>query len=127
MTIAEVAKKFEMSADTLRYYERIGLIPPVRRNSGGIRDYSEQDTNWVNFIKCMRGAGLSIESLAEYVALFAQGSSTTSARKDILIEQRTRLASRIEEMQKVLKHLDTKIDGYEDLLLKYEEKLKNKE
>lgn len=124
MTIAEVAKKFEISADTLRYYERIGLLPPVRRNSGGIRDYSEQDTNWVNFIKCMRGAGLSIESLAEYVALFAEGPSTVTARKEILIEQRNRLASRIEEMQKVLEHLDGKIDGYEDRLMKYEEKLK---
>lgn len=124
MTIAEVARKFEISADTLRYYERIGLIPPVRRNSGGIRDYSEQDTNWVNFIKCMRGAGLSIESLAEYVALFAQGPSTVKARKEILIEQRHRLSSRIEEMQKVMAHLDGKIDGYEERMLKYEEKLK---
>lgn len=55
MTIAEVSKKFDISADTLRYYERIGLLPPVRRTSGGIRDYTQEDCNWVEFIKCMRG------------------------------------------------------------------------
>ena len=76
MTITEVSKKYALSADTLRYYERIGLVPPVHRTSGGIRDYTDEDCNWVGFIKCMRGAGLPIEVLIDYVALFAQGDST---------------------------------------------------
>ena len=73
MTIAEVSRTYDLSADTLRYYERIGLIPPVHRSAGGIREYDEEDCRWIEFIKCMRGAGLPIESLVEYVALFQQG------------------------------------------------------
>ena len=63
MPITEVSTKYALSADTLRYYERIGLVPPVHRTSGGIRDYTDEDCNWVGFIKCMRGAGLPIEVL----------------------------------------------------------------
>lgn len=88
MTIAEVSKQYNISADTLRYYERIGLIPPVNRNKNGIRDYTDEDCKWVDFIKCMRSAGLPIEVLIEYVTLFRQGNSTIEARKEILIEQR---------------------------------------
>ena len=61
MTIAQVSQKYGISADTLRYYERIGLLPPVGRTKSGIRDYTEEDCNWVNFIKCMRSAGLPVE------------------------------------------------------------------
>ena len=80
MTIAEVSRTYDLSADTLRYYERIGLIPPVHRSAGGIREYDEEDCRWVEFIKCMRGAGLPIESLVEYVALFQQGEVTAAGR-----------------------------------------------
>ncbi len=54
MTISEVSKKYDITADTLRYYERIGLIPPVPRTKSGLRDYDESSCNWVNFIKCMK-------------------------------------------------------------------------
>lgn len=119
MRITEVSKKYELSADTLRYYERIGLIPPVNRNSSGIRDYTEEDCSWVYFIKCMRNVGLSIEVLAEYVTMFQQGNETIKARKKLLIEQRCLLDERIKEMQKVLERLDNKIDGYEERVVKY--------
>ena len=89
MTIAEVSKLVDLSNDTLRYYERIGLIPPVHRNKSGIRDYDEEDIRWVEFIKCMRSAGLPIEALIEYVSLFRQGDDTADARKALLIEQRS--------------------------------------
>ncbi len=112
MTIAETAKKYDISADTLRYYERIGLIPPVPRTKSGIRDYDETSCGWVEFIKCMRGAGLQIEALIEYVALFQQGEATVGARKAILIEQREQLAERITQMQQTLERLDTKIAHY---------------
>ena len=124
MTIAEVSKKFDISADTLRYYERIGLIPSVNRTTGGIRNYTQEDCNWVEFIKCMRGAGLSIEVLVDYVNMFKEGNSTIAARKELLVEQRRQLAEKISEMQAVLDRLDMKIEGYEDRLLKCEEKLK---
>ena len=66
MTIAEVSKKYELSADTLRYYERIGLVPPVPRNKSGIRDYDTESCQWVELMKCMRSAGVQIEALIEY-------------------------------------------------------------
>lgn len=124
MTIAEVSKKFNLSADTLRYYERIGLIPSVNRNASGIRNYTEEDCNWIQFIKCMRSAGLSIEVLVEYVSMFQQGTSTIKARKELLIEQRSQLAEKIKEMQQTLERLDKKIDGYEERVLVKEEQLK---
>lgn len=127
MTIAEVSQRYDITADTLRYYERIGLIPHVNRNSSGIRDFTEEDCNWVQFIKCMRSAGLSIEVLAEYVTMFLQGNSTIKARKELLIEQRRHLADRIEEMQETLKRLDRKIDGYEERVLVKEAELKRPE
>ena len=65
MKIAEVSEKYGLSVDTLRYYERVGLIPPVNRNEGGIRDYNELDLRRVDFIKCMRGAGLPVEVLID--------------------------------------------------------------
>lgn len=113
MTIAEVCKACDVSPDTLRYYERIGLIPPVARTAGGIRNYTETDVNWVGFAKCMRRAGLSIEALVEYVALFRRGDATLAARKGILVEQRDLLAARVAEQQAVLERLNAKIENYE--------------
>ena len=124
MTIAQVSQKYGVSADTLRYYERIGLLPPVGRTKSGIRDYTEEDCNWVNFINCMRSAGLPVETLIEYVGLCGQGDETIPARKELLMEQRRQLAARIGEMQAVLDRLDKKIEGYESHLLKAERSLK---
>ena len=106
MKIAEVSEKLGMSSDTLRYYERIGLIQTVNREKNGIRDYNEIDLRRVEFIKCMRSAGLPIETLIEYVGLVQQGDGTIEARKDILKEQRALLAARMKEMQKTLGLLD---------------------
>lgn len=113
MIIAEVSKKYELSADTLRYYERIGLIPAVNRNKSGNRDYTEEDCRWVEFIKCMRSAGLPIEVLIDYVTLFQQGDETIGARKEILTEQRKRLIEKMEDMKKTIERLDYKIERYE--------------
>lgn len=122
MTISEVSDKYSISAETLRYYERVGVIPPVNRNKNGIRDYTEVDCNWVQFIKCMRDAGLSIESLIEYTCLFQKGDLTLSSRKQILIERRDELVSRIEDMQTALNRLNKKIDWYDENMKNYEEK-----
>ncbi|WP_066875000.1 MerR family transcriptional regulator [Clostridium mediterraneense] len=118
MTITEVSKKYGLSADTLRYYERVGLIPKVNRNKSGIRDYTERDCGWVEFIKCMRSAGLPIEALIEYVTLYQQGDETIEARREILIEQRRQLMEKFNEMKSTLEHLDMKIEKYKELGLK---------
>lgn len=123
MNIAEVTRQLSMSADTLRYYERIGLIPPVKRSKNGIRNYDEHDLKWIEFISCMRSAGLPIEVLIEYVSLFQQGSETNDARKNILIEQRDILSKRLAELQKIVDRLDYKIDTYEKIFLAKEEEM----
>ena len=123
MKIAEVSELYGLSSDTLRYYERIGLIQPVNRNGGGIRDYNELDLRRVEFIKCMRGAGLPIETLIEYVRLVQQGDRTIEARKEILKEQRELLAARMKEMQRTLDILDHKIEVYEKAVLKKEQEM----
>jgi len=123
MKIAEVSEQYGISSDTLRYYERIRLIPPINRNENGIRDYNETDVKRVEFIKCMRSAGLPIETLIEYVGLVQQGDTTIEARKDILKEQRELLMVRMKEMQKTLDLLDYKIEVYEKAVLKREKEL----
>lgn len=123
MTITEVSKKYDISADTLRYYERIGLLPPVPRTKSGIRDYDEDSCRWIELMKCMRSAGVQIEALIEYVALFQQGDGTLEARKNLLIEQRKQLIERIRQMQQSLGRLNDKIEGYENGLIKAEKQL----
>lgn len=123
MTIKEVSERFNLSPDTLRYYERIGLIPPINRNKSGIRDYTEEDCGWIEFIKCMRNAGLPIEVLIEYVNLFQKGDETIEARKEILIEQRKQLEEKINEMKRTIERLDNKILRYKDKMLEKEKTL----
>ena len=123
MTIAEVSRKYDISPDTLRYYERIGLIPPVPRSKGDIRDYDQESCGWVELMKCMRRAGVQIEALIQYVALFRQGEDTADARKAILVEQREQLLERMADMQTTLDRLNEKIEHY-DLCLEAERKLR---
>jgi DNA-binding transcriptional MerR regulator len=127
MTITEVSQKYDMPHDTLRYYERIGLIPRVNRNKSRIRDYTEEDCKWVEFIKCMRGAGLPIEVLIEYVGLFQQGDETIEARKELFMEQRNQLMTRMEDMKKTLERLDYKIASYEQAVVEKEKALRRPE
>ena len=117
MTIAEVSRKFGLSPDTLRYYERIGLIPPVPRTKSGIRDYDAESCGWIELMKCMRSAGVQIGALIEYVALFRQGDATMEQRKEILLEQRDQLTARMAEMQQSLDRLNEKIRRYEQGLV----------
>ncbi len=117
MMIAEVSKRVELSQDTLRYYERIGLIPNVNRNKSGIRDYTDEDCKWIEFVKCMRNAGLQIEVLTKYLDLFQQGNSTHEERKALLVKQRNMLARKIEEMKETLERLNYKIENYDQRLM----------
>ena len=123
MKIQEVSERYGLSADTLRYYERIGLLPTVNRTESGIRDYNDLDVRRVDFIKCMRSAGLPLEVLIDYMSLVQQGDSTIETRKEILREQRALLATRIAEMQKTLDLLDHKIQVYENAILTKEKEI----
>ena len=117
MTIKEVSEKYDLSADTIRYYERIGLIPHVPRKENGIRDFDETACSWVEFSKCMRSAGVQVEALIEYVDLFFK-EGTEEARKDILVEQRARLQEQYEQLKATMERLDYKIAHYEELMVK---------
>ncbi len=123
MKIAEVSERYALSSDTLRYYERIGLLPTVNRTDSGIRDYNELDLQRVDFIKCMRSAGLPIEVLIDYMELIQQGDRTIQARKEILVEQRAQLTARLQEMQKTLDLLNHKIEIYERTILATEKEM----
>ena len=120
MRISEVSQQCDISADTLRYYERVGLLPPVNRSDSGIRDYSDLDVRRVEFIKCMRTAGLPVEVLIEYYRLVQQGDETMEDRKAILVEHRAEIKARMAELQKTLDLLDYKISFYENAVLKAE-------
>lgn len=113
MTIKEVSEKFGITQDTLRYYERAGMIPPVTRTAGGIRNYTETDLKWVELAKCMRSAGLSVEVLAEYVRLFRAGDATIPARLQLLIQQRNVLLTQRRQIDETLNRLNYKIARYE--------------
>ena len=123
MTIAEVSAKYGITADTLRYYERIGLLPPVPRSAGGIRNYGDKECEWVEFVKCMRDAGVAIEALTEYVRLVQQGGATARERLELLIKQRGIMRERAAEINECLKRLDDKINDYYSAILPSERKL----
>ena len=117
MNIKKVSEQTGVSADTIRYYERIGLLPRVRRNKSGIRDFSEQDIATLEFIRCFRRAGMSVESLIEYMNLVEQGEGTEEARMHLLQEQRDKLDARIEELLATRKRMDYKIKNYQSISL----------
>lgn len=113
MTISEVCEKYELTPDTLRYYERVGVIPSVNRTSGGIRDYTAEDIRWVASAVFMRKAGVPVEKLIEYVKLFQEGNETFEARRNLLIEVKKNLQEKIDEYQATMNRLDYKISRYD--------------
>lgn len=113
MTVKEVSEKFNITQDTLRYYERIGMIPPVTRTSGGARNYQKEDLDWVELAICMRSAGLPVEVMIEYVRLSQEGDSTIPARLQLLQEQRETLLEQRKQMDATLDRLNYKIARYE--------------
>lgn len=115
MTISEVSKKYDLIQYTLRYYEKIGLLSNVPRNQSGIRNYDDKSCRQIEFIKCMRSAGMQIEALVKYMVLFKEGKKTVSARKELLVEQRKILVSKQEEIVKTIERLDYKIGLYSEI------------
>ena len=113
MTIKEVSEKYNISQDTLRYYERIGMIPAINRTPGGIRNYEESDLGWVELAICMRSAGLPIEALIEYVKLYQQGDTNFAARLQLLQEQRESLEEQKAQLEKAINKLNYKISRCE--------------
>ena len=116
MQIAEVCRKYNITADTIRYYEKIGLLPKIPRTKNGIRDFDEESCKWIEFIKCMRNAGMEIEILLEYVNLFKKGKSTVQERRNLLEEQREKLIEKKNNINATIKRLDYKLELYDDII-----------
>ena len=116
MTIREIAAKTNMSTDTLRYYERIGLLPPVPRNAAGIRNYDEDFVNFINFIKKLKASGMSLEHIIDYIRLAEMGDATIQERKKLLAEARETLLDKINSLQLVAELADYQLRNYENLL-----------
>ncbi|MBR1622461.1 MAG: MerR family transcriptional regulator [Pseudobutyrivibrio sp.] len=116
MTIKEVCEKYDITADTLRYYERVGVIPEVGRTAGGIRDYTEEDIKWVENAICMRSAGVPVEMLIEYVRLFQLGDGTIEARKNLLVEARGEVQKNLDKYMATMDRLNYKIAMYEEAI-----------
>ncbi|MBC1724055.1 MerR family transcriptional regulator [Listeria seeligeri] len=124
MNIKEASEKTGVSADTIRYYERIGLIPRVSRNENGVRKFDDEDLRWIDFSRQMRRAGMSIEALIDYLSLFREGEKTLEPRMELLKEQRAELKDRIDMMQEALERLDFKIENYDTHLIPAQKRLK---
>ena len=116
MTIKEVCEKYNLTPDTLRYYERVGVIPEVHRTKGGHRDYTEDDLSWVENAVCMRSAGVPVEMLIEYVKLFQEGDSTFKARRDLLVEARVAVQENLDKYQATMDKLNYKISRYDEAI-----------
>lgn len=113
MTIKQVSERYGISQDTLRYYEKAGLIPVVTRTAGGIRDYQQEDLGWLELVLCMRSAGLPMSGIAEYRRLYQQGDSTIQQRLKLLTDQREELTKMQKQIEQTLRRLNYKISVYE--------------
>lgn len=116
MTITEVSNKYNLTKDTIRYYEKIGLIPKVPRNKSGIREFNEESCRWLEFIKCMRQSGMQIEVLIKYVDLFKQGEKTVKERKNLLEQQLKKLLDKEENIRNTIERLKFKIKIYDEIV-----------
>ena len=114
-SIAQAAHLSGLSADTLRYYERIGLVDPPARDSGGRRTYSDQDMVWLEFLTRLRITGMPIRLMVEYAALRRGGVGTSARRRQILQQHQADVRARIAELQACLKVIDYKVDNYQDV------------
>lgn len=116
MTISEVSKKYNLTQDTLRYYEKIGLISNVSRIKNNVRDYSEENCRQIEFIKCMRGAGVEIDSLIKYMKLLEIGKTTAIERKELLEEQKEKLIQKQKNINETIDRLNYKLKLYDDII-----------
>lgn len=119
MNSKKVAEMFDITIDTIRYYERIGVIPPIKRDKNGYRIYTKRDLNWIFLAKSLRNAGLSINSLVEFATLAQMDGDKKLAQKEILNEQLIEIDSKIEEMNTVRNLLQYKLDTYDDHIAKF--------
>ena len=114
MNIKSASDLLGISADTIRYYERVGLVPPITRTATGIRDFQDHDIEALESIKCFRSAGVSVDSLVDYMFLYQKGDETREERLGILEDEKKKLEERLSQLQTALNRLNTKIRLYKE-------------
>jgi DNA-binding transcriptional MerR regulator len=115
MTIAEAAERSGLSAHTLRYYERIGLIHPVDRGTNGHRRYGRDDLEWLDLLIKLRTTGMPIRQMVEYAELVRQGPETATRRRAMLERHRAEITARMAELEDTAAVLDRKIAMYQEM------------
>lgn len=113
LSITQISQKYDITPDTLRYYERIGLIPTVPRKANGNRYYNEGMQGWIEMIVCLRHSGVTVEALIDYAQMLKQGDSTLDAREDLLKEQLSMLEEKRHNLDRSINRLKHKISLYE--------------
>ncbi|MBC7250634.1 MAG: MerR family transcriptional regulator [Anaerolineae bacterium] len=115
LTVQQAAQKTGLSAHTIRYYERIGLIPTIQRAANGHRRYTEDDIGWIEFLKCLRSTGMPIAEMQRYVELQQAGDATLNDRLALLEAHRRRIKAKIRELNNFLERIEGKIDYYQQM------------
>ncbi|BAQ24707.1 stress response transcriptional regulator NmlR [Streptococcus troglodytae] len=123
MNIKKVSELTGVSADTIRYYERIGLLPRITRTKSGVRDFTDREIGILEFVRCFRKAGMGVEALIEYIALLEEGEGTERARLRLLTEQRDEMDARMYELNQARERLNYKIENYQNMIKKREQEL----
>lgn len=112
-SISEAAKRTGLSAHTIRYYEKEGLLPFVERNPNGIREFSESDFEWLAVIECLKGTGMSIKEIGEFIGWCMEGDATLQQRLDMFLVQKQKLQEKMAELNRFMEKIDRKIHYYE--------------
>lgn len=117
MTIGEISQKIGLSADTLRYYEKIGLLPNVPRDNSGKRNYDENFINWIKFIQTLKNSGMSLNDIIEYINLAKYGNNTYQERKNLLIKSKQILLEKMSNLQSMIEKANYQINNYDNILV----------
>jgi DNA-binding transcriptional MerR regulator len=115
-TIQDAATETGVSRDTLRYYEKIGILPGIARSQSGHRRFSDNDMGWIKLVQCLRATGMPLEDLHAYAELMQQGDATAADRLQILQDHRRRIKADMAELATALELVERKISGYDELL-----------
>ena len=121
-SIQEVCNKTGLTAHTLRYYEKEGLLTDIRRSEGGFRQYSDEDMEWLGLICCLKNTGMPLQEIARFVQLAHEGDRTLEERVELLKDHRQKLIEKMDEMQKYLDKITWKVNFFSGKLKEYQEK-----
>ena len=114
-TIKQISEKTKLTEHTLRYYDREGLIPFISRTSSGIRQFSEDDLEWIHLICCLRNSGMPLQEIKEFMQMCLQGADLLEERKALLVKHRTRILDEVKNLENSLGIINYKIDHYKEI------------